>query len=88
MSEEQSNVVLTAWELQNIAYAIAKSSPAARGKIVERLASKVNANPGLTGLTALLNEVYGQLAAIEDVKAWRTHKTGYRNPGTRWARGE
>ena len=85
MSEEQANtsVELTAWELQNIAYAIAKASPAARGKIIERLATRVHANPGLTGLTALLNSIYYQMASFEDVKAWRTHKTGYRNPATR-----
>lgn len=85
MSQDQANtsVVLTTWELDNIAYAIAKASPAARGKIVERLANQVHGNPGLTGLTNLLNAVYREMAASEDVKAFRTHKTGYRNPATR-----
>lgn len=81
MSQDQ--VVITQSELTSIAYAIAKASPAARGKIIERLANKVHANPGLTGITALLNSIYYQMASFEDLKAWRTHKTGYRNPGTR-----
>lgn len=85
MSDDQSNtsVVLTTSELTSIAYAIAKASPAARGKIIDRLATRVHANPGLTGLTALLNSIYYQMASFEDLKAFRTHKTGYRNPATR-----
>lgn len=87
MSEDQANVVLSTAELTSIAYAIAKASPAARGKIVERLANKVHVNPGLTGLTALLNSIYYQMAMDESLKEYRANKSGYRNPATRKYRG-
>lgn len=85
MSEDQANtsVVLTTSELTSIAYAIAKASPAARGKIVERLANRVHVQPELTGLAAMLNEIYSQISIHESLKEYRAHKSGYRNPATR-----
>lgn len=78
---------LTALELETLAYAIAKSSPAARGKIIERLVARVHSQPGSDGLTVLLNKIYSEMSIAEDIKEYRTSRSGYRNPATHKYRG-
>lgn len=88
MNQEAKNTVtMTASELEWIAYAIRKASPAARGKMLDTLSRQVAYNPEMSGLVQLLNIINRELSIAEDMKEYSANRSGYRNPATRKYRG-